>query len=220
MIENCLAHLISELRILRPEMVVFHGIESLKAARRGAFKQFNIDLIADNECSYGDGPALYCSRDLGAHILFLYHPALQLAGTTTACISRSGLATYGIRALYRSRSTSMSEGFNSDGKRLGASPRSGFPRASSSGPRRVRWHAGAAGDGLPAPANHRASPAGGAVSTDQAVSQSSKLTLTPISRMWASASLPRRATRAWWTVSSRASLRPRTRSPSRRRSSA
>lgn|SRR5574337_62521 len=73
--KNCMTHLIAELRILHPQMIVFHGINSREPVIH-AFNQSSIDLIAIKECSYDDGrPALYRSDDLGCHVLFLYHPA-------------------------------------------------------------------------------------------------------------------------------------------------
>lgn len=71
---NCARHLLAELRILRPNVTVFHGIES-RSIMRLEFERAGVDLFAIEECADTSGPALYRSAELGAHFLFLYHPS-------------------------------------------------------------------------------------------------------------------------------------------------
>jgi Uracil DNA glycosylase superfamily len=72
--ENCANHLVRELRILRPNLIVFHGVGSRRVVIP-AFERSGIDLTAINECSDRHGAVLYDSNELGAHILFLFHPS-------------------------------------------------------------------------------------------------------------------------------------------------
>lgn len=71
---NCAHHLASELRILRPGLVVFHG-----AAARWAvppvFKECGLGLEEVGNVSDNHGPVLFKSQKLRAHVLFLHHPS-------------------------------------------------------------------------------------------------------------------------------------------------
>lgn len=71
---NCARHLAAELRILRPEMIVFHGVQS-RWIMRPEFERAGTDLVAIEECADSYGPVLYRSAELKAHLLFLYHPS-------------------------------------------------------------------------------------------------------------------------------------------------
>lgn len=71
---NCARHLVAELRILRPQMIIFHGIQS-RWVMRPEFERVGVDLVPIEECTDSYGPVLYRSAELGAHILFLYHPS-------------------------------------------------------------------------------------------------------------------------------------------------
>jgi hypothetical protein len=71
---NCVRHLVAELRILLPKMIIFHGIQS-RWIVRPEFERVGVDLVAIEECADAYGPVLYRSTELGAHILFLYHPS-------------------------------------------------------------------------------------------------------------------------------------------------
>jgi hypothetical protein len=71
---KCARHLVSELRILRPEMIIFHGVQS-RRIMRPEFERVGVDLDAIEECADSHSPVLYRSAELGAHILFLYHPS-------------------------------------------------------------------------------------------------------------------------------------------------
>ena len=71
---NCARHLVTEFRILRPELVVFHGVES-RWIIRPEFERVGVDLDPIEMCADTYGPVLYRSTELGAHFLFLYHPS-------------------------------------------------------------------------------------------------------------------------------------------------
>lgn len=72
---NCAHHLASELKLLQPSLVIFHGI----SARQSILPTLNdlgleIDPVQGIPPD-GRGPVLYKSSVLSAHILFLYHPS-------------------------------------------------------------------------------------------------------------------------------------------------
>lgn len=74
MLWNCTHHLIHELLILRPQLIVFHGAKSrwpvtTKLQSRGIVLK-SIESITDRH-----GPVLYDWPTLGAHLLFLHHPS-------------------------------------------------------------------------------------------------------------------------------------------------
>jgi hypothetical protein len=71
---NCARHLLAELRILRPNVIVFHGIQS-RGIMRAEFERAGVDFSAIEARSDTSGPALYGFAELGAHFLFLYHPS-------------------------------------------------------------------------------------------------------------------------------------------------
>ncbi len=72
--KNCSYHLASELKVLRPDLVVFHGAH----ARYFILPTFNTSGLnlypVDKAGADSHGPVLYRSDALNAHVLFLYHP--------------------------------------------------------------------------------------------------------------------------------------------------
>jgi hypothetical protein len=71
---NCARHLATELQILRPNLVVFHGIQS-RWILKPEFERAGINLEAIEACADSSGPVLYRSAQLGSYMLFLYHPS-------------------------------------------------------------------------------------------------------------------------------------------------
>ena len=65
---NCAHHLVEELEILRPDLVIFHGA-GIKWPVTNALKELEQIEVA------GIGPVLYRWPAVGAHLLFLHHPA-------------------------------------------------------------------------------------------------------------------------------------------------
>src|SRR5947208_1044164 len=72
---NCARHLVAELRIIRPNLVVFLGVQSRGWIRRAELELSSFDLMSIKECSDKYGPVLYRSAGLAAYFLFLYHPS-------------------------------------------------------------------------------------------------------------------------------------------------
>jgi hypothetical protein len=71
---NCAHHLMSEIRLLKPGLVVFHGAPA-RFFVIPELKSCDLDVSAVGDISDRHGPVLYESRALGAHLLFLYHPS-------------------------------------------------------------------------------------------------------------------------------------------------
>jgi hypothetical protein len=72
---NCAHHLVEELKILRPGLVVFHGVDAGWSVRN-AIKPDVLHAIEPERIINRKGePMLYEWPVLGAHLLFLYHPS-------------------------------------------------------------------------------------------------------------------------------------------------
>ena len=84
---NCAHHLVAELRILGPEMIIFHGVQS-RWIMRPEFERVGVDLVAIEECADSYGTVLYRSAELRAHILFLYHPSHGWLGRQWSQVER------------------------------------------------------------------------------------------------------------------------------------
>ena len=69
---NCAHHLLSELRLLKPQLVVFHGV-SARWIVLPELKSCDFDAGPVGDICDRHGPVLYQSPPLGAHLLFLYH---------------------------------------------------------------------------------------------------------------------------------------------------
>jgi hypothetical protein len=68
--DKCAHHLVAELKILRPEVVVFHGAP-IKTPVTKAIKELEPIKVA----GIGPDPVLYRWPAVGAHLLYLHHPA-------------------------------------------------------------------------------------------------------------------------------------------------
>lgn len=81
MMANCAHHLASELKRLRPGLVVFHGTSSKESTVR-AFVACALDMEAvEGVLADQHGPSvLYKSEVLGAYVLFLHHPSYGWLG--------------------------------------------------------------------------------------------------------------------------------------------
>lgn len=75
MMINCAHHLINELRLLRPRLVVFHGVRARWALIRPEVKSYGLNMNPVGGINDRYGSVLYEWQALGAHILFLYHPS-------------------------------------------------------------------------------------------------------------------------------------------------
>jgi hypothetical protein len=73
MMENCAYHLIDEIKIFRPGLVVFHGVEA-RSIIIPKIKERDLHVIPVEGITDAHGPVLYKWPILGAHLLFLYHP--------------------------------------------------------------------------------------------------------------------------------------------------
>ena len=71
---NCAHHFASELRVLRPNLVVFHGAAARWAAPP-VFEECGLELEAVVTTSETSVPVLFKSGHLDAYILFLHHPS-------------------------------------------------------------------------------------------------------------------------------------------------
>lgn len=71
---NCAHHLTDELKLLRPKLVVFHGVEARQVMIH-ELKECSLDAREDGSISDKRGSVLYYSKTLAARILFLYHPS-------------------------------------------------------------------------------------------------------------------------------------------------
>jgi hypothetical protein len=71
---NCAHHLMNELKLLKPGLVVFHGVDA-RWIMRPEFSASGLDLNAVRGVSDRYDSVLYESLTLGAHVLFLYHPS-------------------------------------------------------------------------------------------------------------------------------------------------
>lgn len=69
---NCAHHLMRELRLLKPRLVVFHGV-SARWIVLPELKSCGLDASAVGDISDRHGPVLYELPALGARLLFLYH---------------------------------------------------------------------------------------------------------------------------------------------------
>jgi hypothetical protein len=69
---NCAHHLIEELKLLRPNLVVFHGVNAREAVRAAIAPHV---LRPIKEIKDTRGPVIYEWQDLSAHLLFLNHPS-------------------------------------------------------------------------------------------------------------------------------------------------
>lgn len=81
MMANCARHLASELKRLRPGLVVFHGTGSKESTVR-AFVACALDMEAvEGVPADRHGPSvLYKSEALSAYVLFLHHPSYDWLG--------------------------------------------------------------------------------------------------------------------------------------------
>jgi hypothetical protein len=68
--KKCAHHLVAELKILRPEVVIFHGAP-IKKPVTNAIKELEPIEVA----GIGPDPVLYRWPAVEAHLLFLHHPA-------------------------------------------------------------------------------------------------------------------------------------------------
>jgi hypothetical protein len=74
MMVNCADHLVDELKLLKPGLVVFHGVNA-RWIIRPKFAARGLDLNAVSDVKDRHDCVLYESRALAAHVLFLYQPA-------------------------------------------------------------------------------------------------------------------------------------------------
>jgi hypothetical protein len=74
MMKNCTHHLIDEVKLLKPKLVVFHGVNA-RWIIPDEFKARGFDLVALGDVKDEHGPVIYETPALGAHILFLKHSA-------------------------------------------------------------------------------------------------------------------------------------------------
>lgn len=72
--ENCAHHLADELKRLKPNLVVFHGVGARWAVSR-EFEACGIDMKGVDGIPDQYGPVLYKSKNPDAYILFLNHPS-------------------------------------------------------------------------------------------------------------------------------------------------
>jgi hypothetical protein len=78
---KCAYHLVAELKILRPELVIFHGAQIKWPVTNAIGKELEQIEVA------GIGPVLYGWPVVGARLLFLHHPAHNaLAGQWGAVV--------------------------------------------------------------------------------------------------------------------------------------
>jgi hypothetical protein len=68
---NCANHLVEELKILRPDLVIFHGAE----IREPIIHTITDAMLEPIEIEGISPPVLYKWRVVGAYLLFLHHPA-------------------------------------------------------------------------------------------------------------------------------------------------
>ncbi len=69
---NCVHHLISEIRLLEPKLVVFHEAPA-RYFVLPALKSCSLDYDPIGDIRDAHGSVLYKSRALSTHLLFLYH---------------------------------------------------------------------------------------------------------------------------------------------------
>jgi uracil-DNA glycosylase len=74
MMTKCAHHLVNELKLLKPSLVVFHGVDA-RDHIRPEFAARDMDLKAVSTVEDRWGPVLYEAHGLGARVLFLYHPS-------------------------------------------------------------------------------------------------------------------------------------------------
>jgi hypothetical protein len=71
---NCVHHLIAELQLLSPNLIVVQYVNA-RDVMRPALQKHGVDLEPVGEVSDRYGPVLFRSKMLKCHLLFLYHPA-------------------------------------------------------------------------------------------------------------------------------------------------
>lgn len=71
---NCAHHLLNEFKVLRPDLVIFHGVDA-RWIIRPEFKDCNLDLNPIGNINDNYGPVLYDSQALSSRVLFLNHPS-------------------------------------------------------------------------------------------------------------------------------------------------
>jgi hypothetical protein len=75
MMRNCAHHLMGEIRLLQPNLVVFHGKPSRRMETLREFNAYDVEANAVGEVSDKYGSVLYKLPALRAHVLFLNHGA-------------------------------------------------------------------------------------------------------------------------------------------------
>jgi hypothetical protein len=70
---NCAHHLVAELMILRPKLVVFHGVDAEWSIPQ-AIKPDKLNPVEEVP-DHSSRPVLYEWQALRAHLLFLKHPS-------------------------------------------------------------------------------------------------------------------------------------------------
>jgi hypothetical protein len=72
--QNCAHHLLDEIRIVKPDLIVFQGVDA-RFVVRPEFAACGLDLKAVGGICDRHGPVIYESKALGTRLLFLYHSA-------------------------------------------------------------------------------------------------------------------------------------------------
>lgn len=73
---NCANHLVRELLIMRPHLVVFHGVEARQHVPK-AFTAIGVAVEPMVGSAAACGPVLHTVPQMAGNLLFLHHPSYQ-----------------------------------------------------------------------------------------------------------------------------------------------